>query len=64
MLHKEPEGLTNPRGKVQYKHDTLPWVIFAKHGSKTASSSNIPWQATHEPPTDGSVANGRNRHCC
>jgi hypothetical protein len=31
-----------PRGAIEHKHDTLPWVIVAEHGSNAASSSDFP----------------------
>ena len=40
-----PEGLTTPRDAKEHKHDTLPWIIVAEHGSKAASSLDFPWQA-------------------
>jgi len=42
-----PEGLTTPRDAIEHKHDTLPWIIVAEHGSKAASSLDFPWQAPH-----------------
>ena len=45
-MPKDFQRLTNSRYLVEYKHNTLPLVIVAEHGSKAASSSDFPWQAT------------------
>jgi hypothetical protein len=60
-MPKDFRRLTNPRDAVEHNNDTLPWVIVAEHGSKAASSSDFPWQAIHEPRTDGFEASGHNR---
>ena len=59
-----PEGLTTPRDAKEHKHDTLPWIIVAEHGSKAASSLDFPWQATHWSPPDGSKGTSATGHRC
>jgi len=44
---KVPKELTNTHGAVEYKHDTLPWVIVAEYSCKATSSSDFPCQSTH-----------------
>jgi len=60
MPNRAPERLTNRCNATEHKHDTLPWDIVAEHGSKTASSSDFPWQTTHKPSTNCPEANAHN----